>query len=466
MGVRWLLAVEVAVVCGFIVLFGRGSTDVAWALLVIPAQVALWVALANDTLELLRFVVLLTPLAAIDLLPHVYHRVVVFPITLTLLILFNLTPFVDGTGGGRRLRPDWFVSLAFLLGCWIAASYAHAVASGWGSSHLHKCNVLALQSFALGYFCAVLPRDAADVGKVAGSAAVGGVIATVVLPIVAGHGASYGFLGGKRVEGAFGLVDLNALGFVLACCAAVLLALMVTSRTRMRLVQAGAFALLMFALIYTRSRGAWLGFGIASMYTLVRVRSVRLAMVGGAAGIVVAVSDILRSALSSRIEATSVTDPSLVGRVALWNVAWRAAKSNWLFGLGWENFRLLKPRYGFPTSVFHWTDYNAHSVYMEALADLGFVGFAAFLALLIGAFWNTDRIARDRSAPSWSPAVAVNAAIIVFVVHGVVDCLSDTFTFAAVWFGLAVGLSQVHARTAGDGASPAAYAETSPAATR
>ena len=438
-----VLALQGVCVGGFIVSIACGNGTLAWAFLAGPVQVLVWFVLASSDISLLKFLVLMTPLAAVDLLPHTYGRLALFPVTLALLIVFRIYGFLDTPwrGGARATRNEEYPIV--LLAGWMAASLLHAVARGWGSPHLYKFNILAFQIFVLGYFCASLPRKIEDLRGLVTLVALGGVVGVFLLPLVMGHSASVGILGGKRIHTSFGLLDLNALGTVVAGCSVALLGLLVGGESRRRFLHVAAVILLLLVLVYTRSRGAWLGFGVAFIYLMIRGKSFRLTIAGAGAGLAVLASDVLRKALSMRMQATSVYDPSLAGRLALWNIAWRTAKHNWLLGVGWENFRLLKPMYGFPTSVFHWTDYNAHNLYLEVLADLGFVGLALLLVALIGVVARTDQLARDRTRPGWSLALALNAALICFAVHGLLDCLTDTFALLGIWLGLAASLRRL-----------------------
>ncbi|MGQ9707853.1 MAG: O-antigen ligase family protein [bacterium] len=299
-----------------------------------------------------------------------------------------------------------------------------------------------LQIFVIGYFCATVPENLFDVRTLLLAGIFGSIAAVLLMLVILQLEGATNWLSFKRVSISFGLIDFNAVGGVTAANAVALLGLYIKRQTRRS--AALGIILLLIILVLTRSRGAWLGFGIAFLYLFFRTRSFELTVTGGLAGVIIIVTDFLRNVFTTRIEATSVGDPALAGRLVLWEFAWRVAKANWLFGVGWENFRLIKPLYGFPAKlVRNWTDYNAHNIFLEIMADLGIVGLVLFLGLSLMTLIQLDRCVREKNSISQGLGLALNAAMICFLVHGVWDCLSYTFLVLGIWVGLAMALVRI-----------------------
>ena len=166
-------------------------------------------------------------------------------------------------------------------------------------------------------------------------------------------------------------------------------------------------------------------------------------------GLAVLVSmDVFRSALSMRVSATSADDPALLGRLLLWRHAWLVLRENWLLGVGMQNFRYVKQLYGFPMPMALGRRYNAHNLYLEFLVDLGVFGFASFVWLELRTLLRLDGIWRS-DKPASGLALALNAGLIAYAVHGLLDAViwqHGAFMLLGVLFGLSMAVQRL-ART-------------------
>jgi O-antigen ligase len=254
--------------------------------------------------------------------------------------------------------------------------------------------------------------------------------------------AGVGVFGSKWVAAPFGFFDMNTLGGMCAIGAAVLTGLATGERrisTRIGLIACAVC--LTFAVVVSRSRGAWLGAGVALVYVVVRSRSRWLTVGLAAAAVLFLSSGLIRETVSTRVAQTSVADASLAGRAMLWNCAARTARANWLVGVGFENFRVVKTSYGFPRlGKKEVMRYNAHSLYFEVLADLGVLGLAVLVGLLSSVVWRLDRLARESSCECSALAIALASGLLAFAVHGVWDCLTMLIMLPAMLLGLAVAV--------------------------
>jgi len=438
----WLVGVELVCLAGFTGFLLVGQADLGFALLVVPVQIVVLGVLARDSYMLLVFLAALLPLAGLELLPHVYQRFILYPGIVLLLGFFRLSRFVEGE---TRIRVGLAKSerIAFLLlAISVVAAAANATLHGWGSKHLVVFTIFALEVLAVAYFFAVVPRTLQQVSRlfyIVAATLLLTVIIMTVLPDAVGEG---GTLGGKVIVTPFGIANLNAFATVLAGVTAVLIGLALEERRfGVRLALAVLIVLFVAALLFTRSRGAWLGFGIAFLYIVLRVRSFRLTAIVAAGVLVLLSLESFRHVLFTRIGETSMNDPSLTGRFVLWYYAWKVASANWLFGVGMENFKVVKQFYGFPAPMSIGVGYNAHNIFLEFLADLGVVGLVGLLWAIVGAVARLDSLTRSRRAEGWGLAIGLTAGIIAYAVHGLLDALTwqhGAFMLLGMLLGLAL----------------------------
>jgi hypothetical protein len=126
--------------------------------------------------------------------------------------------------------------------------------------------------------------------------------------------------------------------------------------------------------------------------------------------------------------------PWVVGRLDLWSAAVHLIAAHPVLGLGPDNFRHF---YGAELGLEGWDErIQANNVYLEILADLGVLGLAAFVWLVVGPLIN---LARDWKSCLISLGIAL--AIGAFLVHGLLDSFL-AFTPTALLLWLLLGLAQ------------------------
>jgi O-antigen ligase len=190
------------------------------------------------------------------------------------------------------------------------------------------------------------------------------------------------------------LAVLGAIGIVLA------LGLAWSSTTRgERIAWALAVPILAAALLLTESRGTVLAL-VAGLAVFVRARS-RHPLVLAAVGVAL---------LGVVVGAIVAVDRALGSRVDYWRVAWNQYEDNPLLGSGAGTFRLYWDRTGMPVSVR-----DAHSVYLETLAELGPLGLGLLL-LAVG----LPLLAALKLPGDPIPGIALSAYA-VFLVHAGLD---------------------------------------------
>jgi O-antigen ligase len=423
-----------------------GMPALAVAALIVPLQVVAWCVLSGSELHVLYYFVLMWPLATVSFLPSSFGRNLLYPGTILILLVLRQQWVVQGKTASRRPLSSGARIPLILLAAVLIVSTVRAVLTHQTNAHTVYYTVLVLQVAVLGYLVTTSPCSTSDVRRMLVASVAAAVFMAALVPFLGGRTGSgvAGFEGSKVLTAFFGEFDLNTFGGIVAICAAVLVGLLFSERRSVvRGFEVAAIGVLVFALVATRSRGAWLGLGAAGLYVVLRARSLGTTLVSAVAALALLSFDVLRNTLSTRLAQTSVRDASLAGRAALWQFAINAARSNWLFGLGMENFRVQKLQYGFPRiGTAEMMRYNTHNLYLEFLVDLGIVGLAVLLLLLGGAFFVNDALARERRDHS-GLALALNAGLIAFAVHGLVDCLTETFMLPAILLGLSAALRRV-----------------------
>jgi O-antigen ligase len=439
---RWFTC-ELLCVSGFLVFLALGDSRLALVFLVGPLQVLAWlVAFKDGSSQLVLFAALL-PVAGMALLPVPYHRYVYLPVTVFLLFLSAHDPSAAGRIVERAslARRD-AVPLA-LLGASLVLSSASALSHGWTNQNLWIQVVLLVEAMALLYFAAVVPRSVREIQHVILAFCV--VLSVVMLAVLLFWllGAGWGpLLTGITTKGGF-----NGLGAVLACGVVLLLGVLLqTRKASSRALLLFCMAVVLSVLVLTKSRGAWLGFGAAVVYALLRVRSGRLWTAIVLAVLLLLGVGPLRETLLSRAGQTSEGDPSFLGRVVLWIYAWKVIKANWLLGVGFDNFRYVKHFYGYPEALWYTVRFHTHNVLLEVLADLGVLGFVGVCWLFVRTLVRLDRIVRARRSEAWALALGLAASLVAFAAHGLFDFVLwqyGALSLLGVLLGLGISVSRL-----------------------
>ena len=159
------------------------------------------------------------------------------------------------------------------------------------------------------------------------------------------------------------------------------------------------FAVSIVAIIFTYSRGAFLG--LATLLGVLIWRSPwRMRF---AAGVLVAgliVVPLAPQALKDRIasiqaqESAETRDGSAAGRIEAWITAWRIAVAHPFAGEGFRalwNPEIWNEYFGYNSLNYTNYGYNAlairdvHSLYFEVLSEHGFLGFGLYIAIIVSA---------------------------------------------------------------------------------
>jgi probable O-glycosylation ligase (exosortase A-associated) len=167
----------------------------------------------------------------------------------------------------------------------------------------------------------------------------------------------------------------------------------VVRRTWTRLFLVAALLAGSSAVLFSFSRGAFLGFAVTLFYLW--LRSSRKVLAAAGLGVLAALFlAVMPAAYWQRIESIGGyrTEGSAQGRIEAWSGALAMVADHPLVGVGVDNFnRTFGERYN--TTSTRWT--APHSLYFQTLGELGLLG-AAFLVWFVA--WNFRDLRRLRAA--------------------------------------------------------------------
>jgi O-antigen ligase len=217
----------------------------------------------------------------------------------------------------------------------------------------------------------------------------------------------------------------------------------------------GCAAALAAGLIFSWSRGAWLGFG-AAMGALVlffprrRWIGLLLLVVGGGLFLAGNQFGLIPASISSRVTSFSedlqfgdvrgvdINDANyaVLERLAHWQAAIEMAKDNIWTGVGFGNY---EPAYG-DYALVNWPFPlgHAHNYYLNILAEIGVPGLLAYLFLWGAVFWQTADLIKRLDWPGRGIALGLLAVWVTLSVHHLVDKLyvNNLYIFLGALFGL------------------------------
>jgi len=202
---------------------------------------------------------------------------------------------------------------------------------------------------------------------------------------------------------------------------------------------AGILAVAALCLIFTQSRGAWLGVIIAmAVFALLRDR--RLVLVGIIA-LIIAPFFIPPEVMTRFLSIGDLADTSTSFRVSIWLGSLDMIRAFWPIGigLGAENFTMIYNLYAF--SAAH--ALHSHNLFLQLVIDFGIGGLAVFFCMMACFFKSTfitttagpDRVMH-------AAAAALSAAMLGFLIQGLADNVWFNYrVLGFFWLIIALGIS-------------------------
>jgi len=208
--------------------------------------------------------------------------------------------------------------------------------------------------------------------------------------------------------------------------------LMRSRHTLANTVLVACLVLLTVTVAATESRGALVATGVAAIAALLFYRG-RRAQVLVLLATLAAIAAVWFSLNPNAWQRISQFDSSGNGRAALWTVAWRITEDHPVTGVGLDNFVEEAPKYtrqpGKLELVHNIAEkpHVAHNVYLQFLAETGFVGVTLFVLLLLScmrAAWRAALIF-DRKADHDMAALARGALVALIAFAAASFFISD-----------------------------------------
>lgn len=188
-----------------------------------------------------------------------------------------------------------------------------------------------------------------------------------------------------------------------------------------------AFWLSAIAVVFTYSRGAFLGLLVVMAMLYLKGRRAIIAL-AAAAVLFVVVTPYLPERLTNRMASIETADDKSVhNRLVAMEVAWKVAVDRPLLGAGFWGLanRLTYAQYGYVLSI------SAHDMYLDVLADHGFIAFGIFMSLLLSCLWSLFRLRQmNRGSPdrAWVVrySLMLEACLVAYMANAVFQSAAYT----------------------------------------
>ena len=230
---------------------------------------------------------------------------------------------------------------------------------------------------------------------------------------------------GSLFEGRFGSssgINPNFIACFLDICLP--LSLFLALNEKGRLLKASFFLLsLLYCLciLRTTSRGSLPGLVALALFFLIRLRSIKAWV------IIIGVSLFLAKGFGERVITRTVAPSSLdilssLTRVEMLKSGIKLLKDNYfVFGIGMDNFRLEKFKFGLSAWLDPHKQMSSHNSYLEVWLGWGLAGLVGWLSLLVGSIFRT---ARATVAPGErNLKLGMIFALLSYMLHGLFDSL-------------------------------------------
>lgn len=205
-----------------------------------------------------------------------------------------------------------------------------------------------------------------------------------------------------------------------------------------KLIILGLTAIMLGCLVYTYSRGAYVGLILA--FALFAVLRDRRFIILGVIGLLMLPFVLPASVINRFASIGNLNDTSSFYRISVWLGSLRLAQDYWLsgIGLGLEPFKLVYPKYSFSAAYAH----HSHNIYIQMLIETGIAGLLMFFAIIavyykamLAGFYKT----RDRFISTFMIAIASGMA--GYLAQGMVENIwYNNRVLLTFWVMLAFGM--------------------------
>ena len=186
-----------------------------------------------------------------------------------------------------------------------------------------------------------------------------------------------------------------------------------------RLALFGGWGLMVFALLFSLTRGVWLAYGVVLVLLGVARGRKALLAVGACAGLLGLF--LFSAGLGVRERAAQIFDlKDNFGRSQIWQANLDMIKARPLLGWGYGNYKKFRDpyyqRYAGASNTAH-----AHNNFLQMWVDGGLLGLGAFLSLfwvILKAGWQAYRLVPVTAEPLYSLALGSTLSIVGFLLGG------------------------------------------------
>lgn len=188
---------------------------------------------------------------------------------------------------------------------------------------------------------------------------------------------------------------------------------------------------IMFAcLMYTWSRGAWLGVVLGLVFFL--LLKDRRWLVVCVAGLLIMPSVLPAGILERLTSIGNVKDSSTAYRVAVWIGSLRMLKDYWFcgIGLGPDAFLEIYPQYALGGAGFA---LHSHNFYLQWMVDMGFVGLFVYLGIIVTGFKQIASVV-EKNTLIKNILLAMSGALLGYLLHGMAENLWYNYRMILVFW--------------------------------
>ena len=202
-------------------------------------------------------------------------------------------------------------------------------------------------------------------------------------------------------------------------------------------------------MIFTWSRGAWLGMLLAvALFLMIYDRRWILAGILMLALLPIALYITGNMAIIERfISIGNTQDTSTAYRVSIWNASVNMISDFWVggIGIGSDAYTTIYPTYALPGARFA---LHSHNLYLQFFVETGIVGIISLVSLLLGflkTVFNKSVVKKIKTSNTAKIVVALGAGFLGFMFQGLTDYVWYNYRILMIfWIVIALGVSGVN----------------------
>lgn len=207
--------------------------------------------------------------------------------------------------------------------------------------------------------------------------------------------------------------------------------LLYTKRPLSKFVYLGVNGVMLLCLMYTWSRGAWVGVVLALGFFL--LQKDRRFLIPCLAILLLMPSVMPASILHRLTSIGNMKDTSTAYRVSVWQGSIRIIRDYGFFGgigLGSDAFLKVYPRYALNGAEYA---LHSHNFYLQWIVDMGWGGILVYFGFILTAFSCILRAKKNRD-PKKIAALAMSGGLCGYLFHGMAENLWYNYRMVLVFF--------------------------------